>query len=316
MRYVCLGCGRRATADAPPACPSDTCTAAMLPAKDWSRDKPDGAKEVKDFNPSCRNVAFDIFVDVDARRVHVVVHVKLNFTQGNGAPAWTNDTKARFRELLAASVSLWDGKATFTHSGNSYTPSFYIDERGSKQATLTVTSANEPQRIEGTLLLQNNAYVVLAGDYGDHRPMAKKGTRHDLQVGILSITPRTYILDTNLEADAQVHFNAFAHEFGHLIGLPDEYDAFDFGTGTLYHGKVSRDLLRDPKSKTVAFWVELLAQHGLESPTWGHDADMSLMRNVDTRATSFKPRHFVTVLEGLNYLSAFDSTLAGPWDVG
>ncbi len=331
-QYVCLYDNLSASSNnGVPVC--GTCARAMTLWKKWSDYSGTAKTSLVDFTPSCRNVRFDCHVTTqNPRQVFIVVKCTLQYEAGQrGSPEWAQGNKNTFMRNLQTCVGLWDARVAFRHctqNGNvDHTPLFFVDliaQSKHTQSKVIVVSAAEPNRLDTGLLNYNcGDLVTLNGPYPDKRPVARAGQNYQSTVRVVSIAPRTFVLDTSVADARKEYVNSMAHEFGHLVGLPDEYDRYgnSFDAGNLASGRVQRGNANSDKDKCVAFWVEMLAECGLASPAWGQYGPMapqinehSVMRNIDTRDASFIQRHYVTVLEALNYMSVHKG-LGGYWEM-
>ncbi|MDC0714349.1 hypothetical protein POL68_38195 [Stigmatella sp. ncwal1] len=326
MLYMCLKCDAFIQAVVAPVCA--TCQLQAAPYKLWAEYNTGTLYSITHFNPSCRAVSFDLHVSPSKNAIYVVAKCSITFAKGPTGTDWDTTRKSRFLKRIKAAVGLWDGRQTFTRTLTVGTAAYlayhFIDEAPSgAHYNFTVNSSAAPQRLSdtdglndtnGMLLLPGGGIVVPKDKLGGMRGSPGHGTNRKIGGFLNEYAAHTGVKDTTV--NPLVYANTVAHEWGHMIGLPDEYDAYPntFNTANLGAGRVNRGGLNADKDKGVAYWVELLAQCGLASPAWGHAGDDSIMRNVATHAAAFRPRHHVTVLEGLQYLSA-KTDLGGTWSM-
>ncbi|HLL05838.1 MAG TPA: hypothetical protein VK539_35030 [Myxococcaceae bacterium] len=326
MVYMCLQCDAFTVATGTPTC--GTCQIPAAPYKLWSEYRGGTLYSITHFNPSCRAVSFDLHVCPSKNAIYVVARCSFTFVRGPTGTDWTDTRKTRFLKRIQAAVGLWDARQTFTRTLTGGTATYhayhFIDLVSSGgHYNLTVNSAPAPQRLNGgatlsnttgMLLLPSGGVVVPAGKLGNMRGNPEHGTNRKIGGFLNEYAAHSAVKDTAV--NPPVYVNTVAHEWGHMIGLPDEYDAYPntFDTANLGAGRVNRGQLNADKDKGVAYWVELLGKFGLTSPAWGHAGDDSIMRTVDIQAAAFRPRHHVTVLEGLQYLSA-RTDLGGTWSM-
>jgi hypothetical protein len=326
MLYMCLKCDAFIQALATPAC--GTCHIEAAPYKLWSEYNRGTLHSITHLNPSCRAVSFDLHVNPSKNEIYVVAKCSFTFAKGPTGTDWDATRKSRFLKRIKAAVGLWDGRQTFTRTipagAAAYRAHHFIDEVTSgAHYAFTVNSSAAPQRLsdtgelgddDGMLLLPGGGIVVPPGKLGTMRGPPLNGTNRKIGGFLNEYAAHTGVKDTT--ANPLIYANTVAHEWGHMIGLPDEYDAYPntFDTANLGAGRVNRGTHNDDKDKGVAYWVELLAQSGLASPAWGHAGDDSIMRNVATHAAAFRPRHHVSLLEGLQYLST-KTGLGGTWSM-
>jgi hypothetical protein len=89
--------------------------------------------------------------------------------------------------------------------------------------------------------------------------------------------------------------NAFAHEFGHMIGLPDEYLVIPNAWPA---GGPDRD-------KASFLWRRLLVQENIPVPPAGPQCPSNtIMNKIESQPRGFLKRHYVTVLEAVRHISA------------
>ena len=151
---------------------------------------------------------------------------------------------------------------------------------------------------------------VTMGDsvYPQQRPAPCGNRRHP---GVLctmsSLSVRSFVVDGTV-------CNPFTHEFGHILGLPDEYDAFPPGGGLV---PLVAQVGWQPKFKAILYWVQCLQENNIAVPGWGNFGigpnlvnEHSLMRDVDL--ANMRDRHYVTVLEAVRFTASRNHIL-GTW---
>ncbi|MCG8688470.1 MAG: hypothetical protein MI892_26610 [Desulfobacterales bacterium] len=85
--------------------------------------------------------------------------------------------------------------------------------------------------------------------------------------------------------------NTITHEFGHMIGLPDEYNEIS-----------TKTLSEDPKERKLQLWLQLLSVNNIEPPTLGNYSKVknaNIMRTATISEDDFQLRHYITVYEAL-----------------
>lgn len=321
MDYVCLrfNCLQNATRQV--NCGTDG-HGPLSPVKKWSDYS--GSRTlvyVANFNPSTRRVAFDIHVDYAMHKVYVVLLVNLVFQRGDGdAPAWGSITKNAFKKSLRATAGLFDQKFRFTDTnGQIFSPYFFIEFPWlASNAHLTITA--KTLRTQATQALQipnqlppNNAVTFGTAVYPTARPQPAAGTIHG---GINCFLSLPSVRNFNINGTI---CNPFLHEFGHILGLPDEYDQFPPGGGIVPLQAANNWMKKD---KAILYWVHSLMAHNIAVPQWGHFGmglnqvnEHSLMRDVAIGGQAIKTRHFVSVLEAVEYATEQSANLNGPWTI-
>ncbi len=336
MDYACIYCNRFQTAVAAPNC---TCGQAMMPVNDWDTYS-NGLTLIstEKYNPTTRHVTFDCHICMSKREIYIVINCNLNFInevrnqigplEHRQPEQWNNDKKEAFRKNSKVSASLWDGQVQFEHANTRFTPRFFIKFTNSSNAYVKADVTAKPDAIprNAGILQTSNALVTMgihdkrnrATPYGNNPPVPRKGQVYDTYLAVTSQSPRMGVNDTSIPVIHQATICAMAHEFGHMLGLPDEYNQFAFSTANIpanVTGRVETD-------KAMVFWLHVLRSYNLVSPGWGQYGtgpnqvqDHSMMRDVDSMASGFHQRHFVTILEAVNYTSAQNRELAqhGPW---
>ena len=265
--------------------------------------------KVQNFNPSCRKVAFDVTVDASDLEILVIVRCKVEYSRGQDQPNWNSDKKKEFLKALQHVPGLWDGHHKLVHTnGNqsvTYTPVFFIDTAATdqtKQYTLNAVTAPEPVILpSGQVTVQCNAFVPLGSGYAQNATPGA-GTRHQLAMGVSQTAPRLFPENTNQQNGPVM--NAMAHEYAHMIGIPDEYIEL----------KGSWNECGDDKDKAAYLWSVALQNENIPVPqnTGPSNPDLNVMNlNLESRPAGFKKRHYVTVLEAARQASAAHQELGG-----
>lgn len=266
--------------------------------------------EIADFNPSCRKVAFDCIVDTTASKVYVIVRCTFDFVVGPGAGSWSNSEKEDARLAVLNCVSFWDkaGALQYTapNAGNAtaYDVEFFIDTSYSYnwRQKIRVQTAQKPQVLNNQLMMQCNALVPLGTDYRQGtNPSAGTGHYHTMQITQWSAV----LYPTHTNQNNCVVMNPMAHEFGHMIGLPDEYVVIPNNWGTC----------AGDGDRAGFLWTQRLTKENIAVPATGPNfAANTIMNKIEARPTGFLPRHYVTVLEAARYAGA-QNGLYGTWSV-
>ncbi|MFT3765654.1 MAG: hypothetical protein QM820_09080 [Minicystis sp.] len=334
MEYACLYCCHITNAGAGNC---GICGRAKVPIRLWSdyKDTPNLAS-VTNFNPPTRKVAFDVHVNAAAHEVYVVVKVSLSYEDYAGVKngdqwvyqpvEWTGTQKTDFLKLFQASIGLWDGHHPVSCGGVNYTVMFFVE-------SVTFWAHAEVRATASSLAIEKigdttenrlwTAGVSLLEPYPALMPAAASGTRpgprlYTKRVAVKSVVKDSALADNHAN---QAHYNPMAHEFGHLLGLPDEYNVYGFAANTV---PVAANYAANNESRPAAFWLKLLDNYGLALPGWGQYGtglnqvqEHSIMRDAHTGAGGFLRRHYVTVLEALNYITAHNARggLNGVWSI-
>ncbi len=308
MDYVCLRFGCTQSATAAGNCPTHG-HGALRPVKSWSDYKnSDTLLSLSNFNPSTRRVAFDVHVDFIKHEVYVVLWVNLVFEQGEGdAPAWSSGAKANFKKYLKAGASVLDGQATLRagHSTN-FTPLFFIEFPwlGPHVKITAKTLRQQATRaLSVNLLPPNNGVSAGDAEYPRSPPAPSAGT---VPGGVACFLSEPAVREFVVGG---VECVPFVHELGHMLGLPDEYNAFPPGGGLVPLQQAPNDW--NWSTRATFYWVKALQANNLQVPQWGHFGnglnqvnEHSLMRDVATSPGAILPRHFIPILEGVKHLRA------------
>lgn len=332
MDHICLYCYSSSTV----ASNCGVCGRARTPIKVW----PDHAAgqtliSIRDFNPSCRHVAFDCHVNQAQAEVYVVVRVKMTYQDfagvSNGAGGWTYPPlqwtalkKADFLKRFQASVGLWDGHQQLHHNGVAYTPLFFVEPVSTTPQVEVIVEASSDQVELLPMSTEHRlwtASVSLLPPYPTSRPVASKGTRPAVKLRTKAVATRSCLKNTALIAGHadQSHYNPMAHEYGHLLGLPDEYNWYSYNPAAPPPASTQQ---QDGEGRPLIFWLNMVQGAGLQAPAlgqYGHGhhqvAEHNIMRDVHASPGGFLDRHYLTVLEALNHLTAHNTTLVagGAW---
>lgn len=99
---------------------------------------------------------------------------------------------------------------------------------------------------------------------------------------------------------ASNRYSVSEHEFGHMIGLPDEYSNA---------GPPGPTLAANPLGNVQANYSGLLTTAGLTVPTFGQDTSSQMSAGVDVL-----PRHYLTLWEALGRMTTPD-LMQGDWSI-
>lgn len=323
MDFVCLYCCLIKTT----AGNCGVCGHARVPIRSWATYKQSpNLVSLSNFNPSTRKVAFDVHVNKATHEIYVVVKVKINFANYAGirnGPGWvyppvqwTSTQKTEWLKLFQAAVGLWDGHHQLSCLGVPYTPLFFI-EHVSYWAHANVEATASTMTIEKVGATTENrlwtAGVSLLNPYPAMMPAPARGTRpgpnfYTKRVAVKMVVKDSALADNHVD---QSHYNPMAHEFGHLLGLPDEYNVYGFLPNVV---PMAGPLSPDNEGRPAAFWLQMLHTAGIALPVFGQYGnglgqvqEHSLMRDVHAIGAGFLRRHYVTILQALNYLTIHNS---------
>lgn len=229
--------------------------------------------------PSIGFGRFDVSYRPATGELHVVVPMHLVFSDekiGTGEPKWTAQEKADWKRDAQVSVAaVWNDRAEWqlvkpgwggTISARPVFSVSFIEDVRQAYIDATLVKVPQPMRDQGVWDVGRNG---LMQDQYDSGPYAT--TR--AQLSNISVLFRR----DRVSGDGH---NIFAHEFGHMIGLPDEYnDECSRGSGPGWR---------------QAGNVKLMDRFGCAHPPFGQHTD-----SVMSDGGRFFPRHFVTVWEAL-----------------
>lgn len=289
----------------------------MAPVNEWTDyARTGGLLSVTNFSPSTRQVTFDVHVDSTNLRVYIVVRVALEFTKGAGAGGWNSTGKTQFKKYLKAAASVLDaGVQLVSPSGQSYTPKFLIDIQSSKTHLKIIanTLSTEATRMLSipNQLPPGGSVTFGSSTYPARRPSPTSSTKHaGVVCRVSALAVRNFDINGTI-------CNSFVHELGHIIGLPDEYDLFPPSGGIV---PAAAPTTWGNKDRSIFYWVLALQEAGITLPGWGHfgvgtnlQNDHSLMRDVAVDTGSLKPRHYVSILEGVQHVATRNSSISGVW---
>jgi hypothetical protein len=268
---------------------------------------------LKDFNPSCRKVAFDCVLNRTRGEIYVVVRTKTTFlTTEPGGSTWPNSAaKDEARTAILLSPHLWNGhfqlRRTYRDITVDYQVKFFYNPDPGFNAwrvNLEIRPAAAPVVINNTVTVQCNAYVPTGTGYTSPIGAAGNGSSHSYTIGLTRYSGRCTPNVTNLAA--AVVRNPASHEFGHLLGLPDEYLALP----------ASWAASNDDGKRAAFLWTVALGDEAIPVPVGTGPANPanSIMNDIDIRPTGFHQRHFVTVLQAARRLATVNR-IAGTWSL-
>ncbi|MDH3460571.1 MAG: hypothetical protein OEM00_06255 [Burkholderiaceae bacterium] len=264
---------------------------------------------LEDFNPSCRKIAFDCIVDTTAHKVYVIVRCKFDFVRGPGAGAWSGAEKAQTETAVLNCVQFWDRAGALTYTSitgavTAYDVEFFIDTSrgGAYRQKIRTQTADKPRYIGPQITMTCNALVPCGTGYADGA-LPEHGTGYQLDMQITQYSPMLFPAQNNNNACEVL--NAMAHEFGHMIGLPDEYLAIP----------ATWLLCASDSDRAAYLWTRrLVAENIAVPPTGPNYPALTMMNKIEARPTGFLDRHYVTVLEAARYTCARNG-IAGNWSV-
>lgn len=317
MAYVCLYCLTTLTSSTA----THTCTythnfSGIVPKKDVSAlltsIGTDTTYKVGDFNPSCRKVAFDCIINNTKNEIYIIVYANLDFVNNRLFGNWTQSDKDNARVAIESMPGLWDGHVTLrrkisTSAYKDYTPRFFLkSDTGwfAKRFNIEVETAQAPMALsDGTMTVMASAWVPTGTGYA---PMSIPGygSRHYHKMKVNRYSPQ--LLPTNTTQTNCEVMNPMAHEYGHMLGIPDEYLAIP----------TSWSQCNNDRDKAAYLWNQRVQS---ESMTPKYDYDMNyrnglMSASIDARPVGFKPRYYVTVLEAARVCSTKHS-LSGTWSL-
>ncbi|MBL6986495.1 MAG: hypothetical protein ISR72_05535 [Methylobacter sp.] len=316
MDYVCLRYRCNHTADAPGVCGLGH--GALAPVKEWSTYSANpGLISVINFSPSTRCVSFDVHIDPANLAVYIVVQVKLEFIAGGAE--WNEAAKTEFKKYLRAAASLFDSPGQFTSpTAQNYSSYFFIEfPRSSGNAHLKIIANTLiPQAVQ-MLAIPNQLPPGGSVSFGDAEyPVRRPVPRSTQHAGV--VCRMSSLAVRNFDVDGVI-CNSFVHEFGHILGLPDEYDLFPPGGGVI---PPTAGVDWDKKNRAILYWVQALNENNIALPEWGHYGlmppqvnDHSLMRDVAVDIGCIKDRHYVSVLEAIQNAATRNAIISGLWEM-
>jgi len=318
MAFFCLYCYSELPSNNPHGCTYTTHNfRAVVPIKDWSAKQTaiqnDTTYTLSDFNPSCRKVSFECVLNTSQREIYIVVKSRIVFqTTGPGNTTWAPGQQALAKLAIENCINFWDDQCKVRRTINNvgtidYTPYFFLDTNAGywgRRVEINVQPSMAPVVINNLVAIQCNAYVPLGTGYITPLAAAAAGTKHYHTMGVTQFSAQcTPSYDNQPACTVR---NPMAHEFGHMIGLPDEYLVIQTNWASC----------ASDSDRAGHLWRRALVAETIVVPgnTGPNNPDVSIMNDVEIRPVGFGHRHFVTVLQAARYL-ANQHNLAGTWSL-
>lgn len=223
---------------------------------------------------------FDLSLMPEAGVADVTVKMYVHFSDEKAAESklgvWTALEKQQWKTDAMASVSkVWNNMAQFKIQNGDWEPIFitprfhvsFVEDAGEAHVATTAVKEAQPMSAQGIWNVGRNG--LMQDQFTD-------GPQATTRAVLSQIAPAF----RNDKVTGSLNHNIFAHEYGHMIGLADEYDnETDLKTGPGVRQKGN---------------VDLMKKYGYAEPQWGTHTK-SLMSD----GSQLFLRHFVTVQDAL-----------------